>query len=87
MAKIRVTLTKEQAQEVMVALYRAGNPLGDRFRDLVDTLEVAEQSEESKREATSDSHMDPVEAVRQARMYEAAAEYARVHNLLKDLWK
>nr|DAX02308.1 MAG TPA: hypothetical protein [Caudoviricetes sp.] len=42
MKKIRVTLTQEQVHECMVALYKAGNPLGDEFRRVLDRLEKSD---------------------------------------------
>jgi hypothetical protein len=39
MKKVRVTLTQEQVRECMVALYKAGNPLGDEFRRVLDRVE------------------------------------------------
>lgn len=52
MAKVRITLTEEQAKEVMVALYKVGNPLGDHFAKLVEALDASNQA---KMEATVDA--------------------------------
>ena len=45
MAKVRITLTEEQLEEVVSALYRVGSPLGDRFAKLVDAVEASKKVE------------------------------------------
>lgn len=92
MLNIRVTLSKDQVRECMMALYKAGNPLGDEFRHLLDRIEQkeaerleSEKAETPRREAAQ--RLSEREKSETEKILERARKHTPTDDEVADLFR